>query len=137
MFHKPYNTIRSILVHPKDNTIRDKAGVIYRIKCHDCDKTYVGETDRSLHRRVSEHMAVNRSSLTAMAEHCKTLNHSFDWDSISIIGRENNTLKRKIYEALQIRHLHPAINRDTGYELPSSYEPIISRDAQSGQSRDH
>ena len=47
---KPYNTIRSRLVHPKDKVSKDeRAGVVYQIQCSDCDAAYVGETERSLH----------------------------------------------------------------------------------------
>lgn len=52
----PINTIRSILVHPKDKTPdTNKCGVIYKFSCPECTDIYVGETSRSLGTRVTEH----------------------------------------------------------------------------------
>ena len=124
------------MVHPKDNIVRDKTGTIYKITCDNCDRTYIGESDRSLHRRINEHLAINRSSLTAVAEHNKNNKHTFSWDNVEIVGRENNTLKRKIREAIEIKILKPEINRDVGYELPKAYEPLWSRDFGHRKSRD-
>ena len=53
---RPYNSIRSWLVHPKDKITNDeKAGLVYHVKCGDCDATYVGETERNLRKRITEH----------------------------------------------------------------------------------
>ena len=44
IFYKPFNTIRSALVRPKDPTNKpDKCGVVYNIECDKCDESYVGE----------------------------------------------------------------------------------------------
>jgi hypothetical protein len=32
-----------------------KKGVVYEVQCHDCDDVYVGETGRTLKKRISEH----------------------------------------------------------------------------------
>ena len=53
---KPFNTLRSKLVHPKDKIKKDEnSGVVYQITCDKCDETYVRETERRLQKRVSEH----------------------------------------------------------------------------------
>ena len=50
-YYKPFNTLRSMLVHPKDPNPRHKTcGAIYQIDCS-CGEKYVGETARSLEAR--------------------------------------------------------------------------------------
>ena len=64
------------------NIITSKNGIIcprslskvelYKINCHDCDASYVGETGRALKTRVSEHrraMEKRDFSASALAQH--------------------------------------------------------------------
>jgi len=45
---KPYRTLRQLLVHPKDQcTVEETGECVYRIPCHNCDCTYIGETGRN------------------------------------------------------------------------------------------
>ena len=41
------------------NTLRE-LGVVYEIPCQDCEKVYIGETGRSLQKRMTEHKAAVR-----------------------------------------------------------------------------
>ena len=129
VYHKPINTIRSQLVHPKDKTTIDKkCAVIYHIDCDVCDEEYVGETARALQNRVKEHTSTRRSSLTAVGEHCKETGHTISWDNIQVLATETNTSRRKIREALEIAERSPSLNRDIGaYELPAVYRPLLTR----------
>ena len=59
MYFKGANTIRELLVHPKDKDNRlKKSGVIYRFKCGrvDCEDEYIGESGRIFAERFREHM---------------------------------------------------------------------------------
>ena len=50
---RPYHTLHQLLMKPKDVTpIEARSGVVYRIPCMDCEKTYVGQTKRSLQLKV-------------------------------------------------------------------------------------
>ena len=61
-YFKPTNTLRQLLVKPKDPLSKENVvGPVYKIKCEECDAVYVGETERSLKVRFSEH---RRPSLT-------------------------------------------------------------------------
>ena len=58
VYHKPINTLRSLLVHPKDRTAKAaKCGVVYDIQCPECDQHYIGETARTLGTRMKEHLS--------------------------------------------------------------------------------
>jgi hypothetical protein len=82
--------------------IEKECGVIYKIKCDNCDKDYIGETARTLGTRVKEHLNIKKDSLTAVGDHCRDTDHSMSWSNISVVGREEHTYKRKIREAIEI-----------------------------------
>ncbi|XP_072041288.1 uncharacterized protein [Amphiura filiformis] len=53
---RPTNTLKSILVHPKDKKdILETSDAVYEIPCKGCDKSYVGETGRQFGVRLKEH----------------------------------------------------------------------------------
>ncbi|XP_072035701.1 uncharacterized protein [Amphiura filiformis] len=53
---RPTNTLKSLLVHPKDKKdIKQTSDVVYDIPCKGCDKSYVGETGRQFGTRLKEH----------------------------------------------------------------------------------
>ena len=124
---KPYNTIRSRLVHPKDKVPEDeRAGAVYQIQCSDCDAAYVGETERSLRKRVSEH---HRSS-SPVGHHLNQRRHSFSEREVSILHQEMDWFRRGVAEPIHITRESPTLNRDRGrHTLPAIYREIIqSRD---------
>ena len=54
---------------------KQKAGVVYEIKCKDCEKTYIGETARNAGVRAKEHYSHARNGRldqSAVAEHAWT-----------------------------------------------------------------
>ena len=58
---KPYRTLRQMLVRPKDKTDKSEfCDPVYTISCEghekqQCGKIYIGETERTLKARFSEH----------------------------------------------------------------------------------
>ena len=53
----------------------DMKGVVYRVKCKDCEDEYIGETLRSMKVRMKEHerhMRFGRIDESAVAEHAKS-----------------------------------------------------------------
>ena len=116
---KPHMTIRSLVVHPKDKLQPDqKAEVVYQILCQQCDKSYIGETGRTLQERLTEHKrdmrlntkeAFTRShrkqsegefNKSALTDHCNKDNHMINWEQVKILQRESDTTSRRIKEAL-------------------------------------
>ena len=51
--HKPTRTLRHLLTNVKDkDDPKDRQGTVYRIRCNDCNGTYIGETERTLTTRL-------------------------------------------------------------------------------------
>ena len=66
MYHKPANTLRSMIVHPKDKTPKEhQCGTIYNITC-DVD---IGETKRTFSQRFKEHTNLGHRTLSVHEEH--------------------------------------------------------------------
>ena len=63
-YHRPINTIVSILVHPKDKTPdAQKCGLVYQVECPECPLTYIGETGRTLATRMKDHLNLRNTQL--------------------------------------------------------------------------
>ena len=117
VFHRPFNTIRSMLVHPKDKTEKqDKCGVVYQVPCASCPSTYIGETARSMGKRYEEHAKSDKES--AVREHTLSSGHSISFEDVRILACETHYNSRKIREALEIYKAKPSLNRDQGVEIP-------------------
>ena len=117
VFHKPFNTLRQALVHPKDKTeTKDKCGAIYHIPCGTCDDFYIGETSRKMGVRFKEHLKSDKES--AVLDHVKATGHSFSFEDVSILAREAYYAPRKTREALEIHKYKPQINKDAGWIIP-------------------
>ena len=53
---KSKGTLRQLLTRVKSKRpTMKKKGVVYKIPCQDCDAVYIGETGRSLQKRLAEH----------------------------------------------------------------------------------
>ena len=54
-YFKLTNTLQQLLVKPKDPVNKENmVGPLYKIKCEECEATYVRETERSLKSRFNE-----------------------------------------------------------------------------------
>ena len=144
---KPTNTLRQALVKPKDKRpLTDSTGVVYSIPCHQCPKTYIGETGRKLGVRIEEHreeaekndtQAYTRSkrkvsetveNKSALTDHCQRDNHVIDWDSTKVMARESERFPRWIRESVHIRRQgrRNVLNRDKGqYDLPHLWDHAL------------
>jgi hypothetical protein len=133
---RPHNTLRKILVHPKDK--RDPSTTtdcIYEIPCGNCESTYVGETGHRFETRLKEHkketekvvgsrgnytrltkkQSSNEQSKSAIADHATQQNHVINWDDAKVLTTECDLYARHVKEAIWIRRRAPnTMNRDEG-----------------------
>ena len=125
VYHRPINTIRSLLVHPKDKTPDlQKCGVVYQVTCPQCQQLYVGETGRTLATRMKDHTSHNTQPI-AVGDHCREHGHVINKNNVEVLAREEGWFKRKIREAIEIKTLQPTTNRDQGFDLPAIYSEIL------------
>ena len=90
---------------------------VYQITCGLCNELYIGESSRTLHDRLSEHLRCasnpNKPSYKeeALATHYREF-HPGTSPSLSfkLLHTERNTIMRKIFEAYIISNLKPNIN---------------------------
>ena len=83
---KGNNTIRQLLVHPKDNDdILKKEWGDIQVQCDrwDCGVEVIGESGRKFAERFREHL----KSPSPIYDHYKTTGHEVSLDNFSIVGR--------------------------------------------------
>ena len=127
-YFKPSNTLRQLLVHPKDPVGKDKVvGPVYKISCEDCEATYVGETERSLKARFGEHRRPSSTTSEVSRHiHSDNPNHNIKWENTKILSVEHKWFERGVKEAIHIQALNPSLNKDSGrYNLPLIWNNII------------
>ena len=94
------------LVHLKTRRlIKNKCGVILKIRCHDCSEFALG----------TEHNNIHSSAPTAIAEHLKQHKHNISMKDDEVVAKEQNYWKRKIREAIKTKVAQPTLNRDAGW----------------------
>ena len=86
-YHLTINTLRSILVKPKNqDPVAKKCNVIYHLTCSDCQAKYIGQTGRAFGTRLKEHPNLcNSLNNFAVAEHMCQTGHHFEEEEANII----------------------------------------------------
>ena len=126
---KPNQTLRQLLVHPKDKIpLSGKTGVVYQVDCSSCGSSYVGQTGRTLQHRVKEHQRALTSytpyTTSAVAEHSMKTGHNIEWESAKVLEVSDQYFQRTYLEAWNIRLHSQTMNRDDGI-LPQTYNSLI------------
>ena len=114
-------------MHPKD-LIPDaqKTDIIYHWKClaNNCTAEYIGETNRSLKERVSDHR--NQTTSAIRNYHMPTKHPKAELKDFTILDRESNTLHHQAKEALHICIKDPSLNRNIGkVRIPSVFNKLL------------
>ena len=107
---KSANSLNKIITKGKDKIKKcDKNNVIYRVKCKDCNASYVGQTKRSFRIRKGEHLRQKSSMIHQHLQENDT--HKFDWKRFDVLNVERNQTSRNITEMLYIQSQPNAINK--------------------------
>ena len=106
--------------------IMDRGGVVYKQKCGECEKCYVGETSRRARERKKEHEKDTRdlNMRSAISEHCHKKNHRPNFDSFEVIERESDWRRRRIKEGIHIMR-NNTFNRDCGVSIDSCWRTLL------------
>ena len=100
--HKPMFTLRHLLTNVKDKEEpEDRPGAFYKIKCSDCQATYIGETDRNFSTPLNEHKRATKKGdvNNNIAEHHLKTNHTIDWDSATCLTYSTDYYQRITLES--------------------------------------
>ena len=133
--HKPITTLRHLLINVKDkDEPSDRQGVVYKIKCADCQATYIGETGRNLNTRLTEHKRATRNSFrnnptrngdrsNHIAEHHRLTKHSIDCDTAECLTYSTDYFQRLTLESWCTNLERTPLNRCQ--QLPSPYKRLL------------
>ncbi|XP_072037135.1 uncharacterized protein [Amphiura filiformis] len=127
--YKPVNSVRQNLVAPKDKTATEqRSGTVYHISCENCPAAYVGESERTLSTRLTEHKRKSNAS-SPVAQHAQAAKHTIAWKDVKVLDQDSNWFNRGVREAINIRRHPSSLNKDKGrHQLPPVYEPVLSHD---------
>ena len=119
-------TIRETLKKTRhlSQTPTSKAG-IYTIPCDNCNKVYIGETQRELKKRLDEHKRdiKNNNPVNALFSHILQHDHSFNFKHAKLIKFIQNKSFRRLLESALITNSNTIKQRNGFYNL----SPLISK----------
>ena len=118
--HKPMFTLRRLLTNVKDkDKPEDRPGAVYKIKCSDCQATYIGETGRNLlttrlneNKRATKKRDLNNN----VAKHHLKTSHIIDLDSATGLTRSTDYQQRVTLEQTALNRSQP---------LPAPYKRLL------------
>ena len=104
-----------------------KKGVVYEVRCNECEEVYVGETGRTLKKRISEHKQAvkRRDQKNGIAVHVMNKGHNINWEGASVKTSEMGYWKRRVQEAIRIQSLPNTMNLDCGMILSNAWTPAL------------
>ena len=121
-------TLHKLLCKPKDQVAaEDKYNIVYEIDCSNCQAVYFGESKLSLKSCSDDHKRSVRNwdcDKNETVKHCWEEDHSFNWNQVKLIDRENGLIPRKIKETKHSFKNPNHINK-ISYKLPEIWLPNL------------
>ena len=114
--NKITNKLNSLITLGKDKIKKtEKNNVIYKIKCKDCDFSYIGQTSRKLYKRVNEHKKAYKKRIKKSIFHIHRISKkhkiNFNFKSIKILDSQSKLRKRLFSEMLHIHDCKFSLNK--------------------------
>jgi hypothetical protein len=100
---------------------------VYLIPC-EYGKVYIGQTGRSLDTRLKEHqrhICLEYPDTSAVAEHSVDFVHRIPFHNTSILATKAQFMDSIVREAIKIDIHRNNMNREMGFCLSKSWEPLI------------
>lgn len=106
-----------------------KKEIVYKIPCRDCDAVYIGETGRSLQKRITEHKYAVKTNnrKNGIAVHAWDNDHQPDWIAAETLENEPHYWKRRVLEAIWIKKTPQNANLDCGLTLSDTWTQFIHK----------
>ena len=97
--------------------------IVYKIKCSNCPKFYIGKTSRCLIRRLHEHKNGTGKDdyQSALYKHSVETGHVINYTDVEILDSASDDRKLLLKEMLYINKLEPTLNK----QLKSSLFSLI------------
>ena len=110
---KPVRKLNSLSKLKSPYKLLSQSGVVYKIRCLDCQEFYIGLTQRILQIRLSEHSKSDKSSIY---DHQNKTKHNINFTSPEILDKDNVKLRLQIKETLHIKEksAYNSLNQNTG-----------------------
>ena len=95
-----------------------RSSVVYSFTCRCCSASYVGQTTRHIHTRISEHLGVSpitgkkstSPTTSSIHSYISAFGHLASFDDFKIISSCSDSYELLIHESLLISKLKPSLN---------------------------
>ena len=103
-----------------------KRNVVYEVPCHYCQLTYIGETRRTMKKRMTEHKYAVKTGDTknGIAVHVQRTQHSIDWGAARVLTTAIRYWNRRTMAAIHIRR-RQSMNLDCGLNLSPVWNSLL------------
>ena len=98
---------------------------VCKVKCYDCQATYIGETGRNISTRLTEHKRATRNGddNNHIAVHHLQTKHQSDWNSATCITYSTDYYQRLTLESYFTNLEQKPLN--CSQQLPAPYKLLI------------
>jgi hypothetical protein len=119
------NSIKRYIMNNKSKIMPLNNSGVYKIKCENCEKVYIGQTGRKIVTRAEEHLkAVKNFSINSeMADHVRETGHNFNINSFNLVKVCDKGYKLTILENL---HINNNVNNNLiNVQIPPISSPLL------------